>query len=479
MPPDPVVPPDNKYRQLKNTVVILLLVLFLCCSLVAAAGFQVSTTQPVNRSFATAATTSPKFSTTTPVPVQTAVKTTTAVPLQTAIKTPATLPLFATAKTTTAPVPVPTSVKAPLTLGTISPSFTFLPATTRPVQTARTTPVACPSGWVACNGVCYCGQCGYQCPHELGYYCRNGVCGKECAGNTGNGTEVSCNGHCANTSWDNANCGSCGHACMPGETCVRGLCSLSCKWLGEWNWYPVENEHAYCGSCTNHCPEYEACVNRACTCPQDASHTLCNGVCMDIMNDKDNCALCGRKCGSAQSCVNGACVDACPANQQFCDDHCYDKDYLVHCGDCDHDCFSLDGQPHILNNAYCNINQCFARCNNQMVNIDTSTEHCGYCNHACDPGETCRKGVCTCTDPDYVLCSDRCVNLSTDTYNCGYCYYSCHEERAYCQGGQCQPPCPEWTTWCGEECVGLGIDKYNCGSCGHVCDHMCVLGICI
>jgi hypothetical protein len=50
---------------------------------------------------------------------------------------------------------------------------------------------------------------------------------------------------------------------------------------------------------------------------------------------------------------------------------------------------------------------------------------------------------------------------------------------SFCHAGQCVTECPQWTTRCGDRCVGLGIDKYNCGSCGHVCDHMCVLGVCI
>jgi hypothetical protein len=476
MLPQPVLPPDKPYSNLKKTVLVLLLVLFFCCSLGAAAGLQVQTQAPVNKSIATAMTTPVKLSTTTPLPVQTAVKTMT------------TVPVFVTAKKTTAPVPVPTSFKAPMTFGTISPSFTFLPATIRTVQTARPTPVACPSGWVACNGVCYCGQCGYQCPADQGYACINGACSRQCRGPYSDEegvvhNEVYCNGRCTDLYYDNASCGSCGHTCLPGESCqLNGYCSLSCQWLGEWNWYPVENQHGHCGGCFNSCEEFEECVGRTCTCPGDASHILCNGICTDLKSDEKNCGYgCGFSCADNQRCENGACTGACADNQLFCHDHCYPQNYLITCGDCDHNCLSLDGQDHIIPGASCNIDQCFARCTEggPLVNIDTSEEHCGYCGHACGPGETCQKGVCTCTDPDYVLCSNRCVNLSTDKSNCGYCYSGCHEVRAYCQNGQCQPPCPEWMTWCGEECVGLGIDRDNCGSCGHVCDHMCVLGICI
>jgi hypothetical protein len=73
-----------------------------------------------------------------------------------------------------------------------------------------------------------------------------------------------CSGVCTLTSGDPRNCGSCGHACLSGETCQNG----------------------------------------ACVC----SGTICNSVCTNLQTDANNCGSCGNACGSSQICCNGTCT---------------------------------------------------------------------------------------------------------------------------------------------------------------------------
>jgi hypothetical protein len=80
-----------------------------------------------------------------------------------------------------------------------------------------------------------------------------------------------CGVACADTSTDNANCGSCGKACTTGRTCVSGSCA---------------------------CP---------------TGYTDCNGQCVDPNIDAQNCGGCGKACTG--QCSGGTCAaSACVAN---------------------------------------------------------------------------------------------------------------------------------------------------------------------
>lgn len=61
-----------------------------------------------------------------------------------------------------------------------------------------------------------------------GYSCQNGTCVCPVP-------KTACGGVCVDTSSDPANCGSCGNACAPGQTCQQGGC------------YPTPLE---CGACS-------------------------------------------------------------------------------------------------------------------------------------------------------------------------------------------------------------------------------------
>jgi hypothetical protein len=83
--------------------------------------------------------------------------------------------------------------------------------------------------------------------------------------------QSACGGVCVATNVDDANCGTCGHACAPGTACAGGACLTSCAGGVE--------------------------------CPSG------NGtVCVDPKTDPTHCGSCTKACGGGESCVNGACV---------------------------------------------------------------------------------------------------------------------------------------------------------------------------
>ncbi|HII99195.1 MAG TPA: hypothetical protein HA272_08100 [Methanoregula sp.] len=496
-PPDP--PPVLSDRARRTALVAFVLVLFFCIS-VAAAVTDAQSPAPLNRSFSTP-TPTPAPVTTTPVPVRTAVPVTTATP-----------------------VPVPTTVQAPPAYATPTPApyGTIVPAATTAVQALRTTParVICRSGQTVCNGTCTilssdnenCGACGQRCPPEWGYSCRDGVCRKECAGTTGNGTEVSCSGQCTNLWWDNQNCGSCGNRCIAGETCVEGYCSRYCN-DPSWGltWYPVQDwTHDYsspaffrtqrfCGDCTRKCARHETCIDRQCTCPGDAAHAVCNGVCSDITSDTANCGTCGRACGPAQGCINGVCTDMCRGDEIYCNDHCTSRDSVLTCGSCNHNCFRLTGYETSLISPACVQGQCFAQCGQVRVSLDFDPQNCGRCGNICPAGQICVGGRCK-TDPascptGYGLCDPEgsCIPLSGNPHHCGACGNAC-EGTEVCQNGMCRlycdPPVSREKCWnasvMGWVCINPLTDPQNCGGCynsaqGRVCDQysVCSGGRCV
>ncbi len=77
-----------------------------------------------------------------------------------------------------------------------------------------------------------CGGCGRVCPTYANATptCGSGTCGSTCNAGFGDCDGDPTNG-CASTQSDAANCGSCGHACTTGQSCLGGACisALSCR----------------------------------------------------------------------------------------------------------------------------------------------------------------------------------------------------------------------------------------------------------
>lgn len=141
--------------------------------------------------------------------------------------------------------------------------------------------------------------------------------------------EVSCAGSC----WGigNAHCGDCnpcggGLSCvatagaMNGYACGCELPSIQCIDVDGTPRCVDPRSPDHCGTCENTCAQGAQCIEDysqgfladgthplACLCR--APYAICNGACVDILeDDASNCGSCGKHCSSAEQCVNGACL---------------------------------------------------------------------------------------------------------------------------------------------------------------------------
>jgi hypothetical protein len=102
------------------------------------------------------------------------------------------------------------------------------------------------------------------------------------------------------------------------------------------------------------------------------------------------------------------------------------------------------------------------------VDLQSSHDNCGMCEHACGATEACVVGACGSCPLDQALCGGSCVNTDSDAMNCGSCGMACDPGNV-CAAGQCQPPCdmtklsspihdPWGTTWDGLERTPAALD---------------------
>jgi Cys-rich repeat protein len=191
-----------------------------------------------------------------------------------------------------------------------------------------------------------------------------------------------CGGLCvAVMGTDVKNCGGCGHACNPSETCVSGVCE--CAGAGP-------------------CPSGQACCGNA-------------GGCRDLMSDAENCGACGTSCTSSttatDSCTAGQCTcgaaPACMNGLLCCASSCIDvTSDPANCGACGIACNSggtcMNGQCTGVVGGGCMTN---ADCPAGQT-CDPTTGQCsggggGGCSPPCAAGQMCLLGLCTCsTDAD-------------------------------------------------------------------------------
>lgn len=224
---------------------------------------------------------------------------------------------------------------------------------------------ACAPGQTCCSGNCTnlngdtanCGSCGNACP--AGYSCCGGVCtdlgtnancgacGKACAPG-----QACCSGTCVNTTTDSQHCGACGNACVPGVSCTGGRCPCppgptsrkcgncgtqwrsSCNSDGSWSWSACTGQGACAFGTTQQCNGLGAqtcgfnCTWGNCVCIPGA--TLCNGTCVNLMNDASHCGNCNTACQPLHTCAGGRCSQ-CEIGQQLCGSQCYNPTDTVGC----------------------------------------------------------------------------------------------------------------------------------------------------
>ena len=167
-----------------------------------------------------------------------------------------------------------------------------------------------------------------------------------------------------NTSTDNQNCGTCGHACMAGQSCSSGQCQSVCQ----------------------------------------GGTTFCGGSCVDLSADAHNCGQCGFACGANSACVGGVCQQpTCSPGQTRCGSVCVDTSVDVNnCGLCGNACVFPNAIGACVAGK-CAIAACspgFNDCDGNAANgCETrlgTTLNCSSCGDACDPGMFCQGGVCRC-----------------------------------------------------------------------------------
>jgi hypothetical protein len=299
-----------------------------------------------------------------------------------------------------------------------------------------------------------CGQCGRVC--AANQYCENGFCtwitavnlcgppSSEICDNADNDCDDQIDED-FNLALDDLNCGTCGHACAPGQHCASGACA----------WDVPQN----------------GCISSPELC--DGEDNDCNGSIDEgysLLNNAANCGTCGNACAAGQFCSNGHCKwnvlpNGCVSAPEVCDGIDNDCDYVI----------------------------------DESFNLQSDPSNCGTCGRVCGAGLICQSGHCQYTVPpsqctpvnetcngndddcDWVI--DDGYNLLTNNANCGMCGHACaggqHCQSGHCQWDQPQSQCAPVAESCNQiddDCDGLIdelwnflTDKTHCGNCYTVC----------
>ena len=308
----------------------------------------------------------------------------------------------------------------------------------------------------------------------------------------------------------------------------------------------LSNDPDNCGACGVACPTVQGlngkfqCGGGKCmlACSSSPSRAAdCDGVpdngCEVLLGSSDNCTACGDKCPADKPCIRDTATNTaqcgCDAGLTYCstaNPRCVDTETNdAHCGACRNACPAQgDGGPRPPNSRYgcaggeCGTLKCepnYADCDGDLADPNgngcetnlLSTDTCGKCDVACDPGQSCavefltKQIKCMCA-PGQVNCgtaqNPSCVDVANDLFNCGGCGISCN---AYfiasglslshfvtaCDSGSCSLGCESGWADCNgrldDGCeVNTNADPENCGGCGIVCDGVagqaCVGGRC-
>lgn len=264
-----------------------------------------------------------------------------------------------------------------------------------------------------------------------------GMCVPECTAPT-----VCCNARCANFQTDPTNCGSCGNACAPGQSCTSGTCTGMAMDSG-----PGTDTGGGGGMCSPSCSSMQrccgvACVNRSAPAGvqearSDSSFGHCNGC--GFACDPERATRCASPPGGgAPSCLCGN-TSQCAA------------------GDA---CILSESGTYLC------------------TNLQTDSNNCGEVGNRCNPGETCNAGSCGCGGAGPCAagqgcCGGSCVDVTSDAMNCGECGNVCPMEASACESGMCV--CPGATGPCtapgpgslGQSCCpGMGCVDNSDTSCG-------------
>jgi hypothetical protein len=117
-------------------------------------------------------------------------------------------------------------------------------------------------------------------------------------------------------------------------------------------------------------------------------------------------------------------------------------------------------------------------CGSECVFILSDHDHCGRCDRACQPFETCISGSCVIECPaGRTACDGACVDTDTDVDHCGACGNACEagfHSTAVCRDGTCSVEClAGWSDEDGdgdcETCTSSGAEEI-CNGVDEDCD---------
>jgi len=396
-----------------------------------------------------------------------------------------------------------------------------------------------------------CGLCGQSCPTDAGFVCSNGSCllfndlgnevlcdggvfdcppGWVCSSHSStcqpdcsaspdgvvcgasiastpfaDALSICCNHRCVDVGADPANCGSCGSACAPGQTCWLNACEqVDCSETGG-QLTPCLGDAGEGLCCSGQCiVGTTTCMptscgpndtNLYCTLPGGAEGVCCDGKCSDLNVEPDNCAFCGLACSIGSTCSGGFCSGplndtcgnpggpqcapglSCVANYRCAPNSCEGRSN----GDM---CLFGSDPLNISIGGFITLGTC---CGGRCVDPAQDPGNCGGC------GIMAPSGLCFATVEtlDPTDCIDAaCADFSTDPQHCGNCSVACPTGQT-CSGGACSgsPSCGpgHWGELCMPDgglnaeggfgqlcCPGFGCrdvssDQQNCGTCGNAC----------
>jgi hypothetical protein len=265
---------------------------------------------------------------------------------------------------------------------------------------------------------------------------------------------------CKRTADDPANCGGCGIACAPGQSCRSGAC------MGT----PMPRTDG--GGLRDAGPGIPGMCMPLCSSSQRCCGTTCVGrtapsALVDARSDPSfmNCGECGRACDPMTANACGAAAGG-----------------MVGC--------VCGGAPACSGGTQCVMNSTGAF---QCLSTMNDPNNCGEIGRRCATGETCSAGRCVCgasaCAAGQSCCGGTCVTTDSDPNNCGACGRVCDFTGPTCTGGMCRcgagvacraPGAPPFGD-AGESCCAGSCQantNESCGCSGAMCteDTTCVIG---